>query len=136
VNKAAHVRLLMSKAGESLAVAQDLLAQEHYDFSASRAYYAMFYAAEAALLMRDLQFSKHSAVISRFNREFVKSSLLDPQMFKALQNGFTLRNQGDYGVLPLEPDEARQLLSQAKGFLDAVTGLLRREGYGTGGTTN
>jgi uncharacterized protein (UPF0332 family) len=125
----------MAKADESLAVARDLLKQEHYDFSASRAYYAMFYSAEAALLLRDVQLSKHSAVISHFNREFVKSGLLDPQMFKALQNGFALRNQGDYGVLPLEPDEARHLVSQAETFLAAVRGLLQREGHGAGGAT-
>jgi uncharacterized protein (UPF0332 family) len=128
VNQEEHIRLLMAKADESLAVADGLLAQQHHEFAASRAYYAMFYAAQAALLLRNMQFAKHSAVIARFNREFVKSGVFAPSLFKALEKGFTLRNQGDYGILPLEPDEAASLLVQARDFLVTVRAFLEREG--------
>lgn len=37
-----------------------------YDFAVSRAYYAMFYIAEAFLLGQDLSFSSHAGVISAF----------------------------------------------------------------------
>lgn len=42
MNKDEKIRRLMAKAHESLRVAAELLAQEHMDFSALRAYYAMF----------------------------------------------------------------------------------------------
>ena len=45
-------------------------------FAASRAYYAMFYAAEALLQSRGLAFSKHSAVHAAFGaaRAYLESS--------------------------------------------------------------
>jgi len=57
---------LLRKSRQSLEAAK-LMEQQHYnDFAASRAYYAMFYVAEALLLEYGLSFSKHSAVIAAF----------------------------------------------------------------------
>jgi len=41
---------LLHKAGESLLVAKKLFEDGHCEFAAGRAYYAMFYAADAAVL--------------------------------------------------------------------------------------
>jgi len=43
----------------------------------------------------DLDFSKHSAVIARFGREFVKDGPLDKEMFRTLDAAFAMRNRGD-----------------------------------------
>ncbi len=63
---------LLNKAKERLEVAEELCKSKHYDFSVSRAYYAKFYATQAVLLIRNLSFSKHKAVISAFGKEFIK----------------------------------------------------------------
>ena len=94
MNKAAGVALHMSRAAENLQAARKLLGEGHFGISASRAYYAMFYAAEAALLHRDLQFSRHSAVMSFFDKEFVKPGVFRPKAFKALQGAYDKRIQG------------------------------------------
>lgn len=44
------VNALLAKARESITAANELLRNNHQDFAASRAYYAMFYVAEALLL--------------------------------------------------------------------------------------
>jgi uncharacterized protein (UPF0332 family) len=44
-----EIRALIEKAKESLEVTKNLVRDDHYDFGASRAYYAMFYIAEALL---------------------------------------------------------------------------------------
>ena len=88
----------MEKSTESLDVARSLLRDGHYDFAASRAYYAMFYVAQALLLSRDQSYSKHSAVISAFGREFSKTGILDPKFHRRLIDGQDLRNAGDYGI--------------------------------------
>jgi uncharacterized protein (UPF0332 family) len=64
---------LLLKAKQSLAASQLLLKNDYTDFAASRAYYAMFYAAEALLDSEGLSFSSHSEVISVFGREFAKT---------------------------------------------------------------
>ena len=65
---------LVRKARDSLRAARVLADQEHlYDFAVSRAYYAMFYIAEAFLLGEGLAFSKHSAVIAAFGQRVAKT---------------------------------------------------------------
>ena len=59
---------LLLKARQSLSAARLMLDSEYPDYAASRAYYAMFYIAEAFLEGEGLSFSKHSAVISAFGR--------------------------------------------------------------------
>ena len=65
---------LLTKARRSLAAARRLVADGDLDFAVSRAYYAMFYTAQAFLLGRGLRFSKHSAVIAAFGQEFAKDN--------------------------------------------------------------
>ena len=67
-----ELEALAKKGRRSLAASHRLYAQGDYDFAASRAYYAMFYLAEALLLSQGLSFSKHSAVIAGFGEHFVK----------------------------------------------------------------
>jgi uncharacterized protein (UPF0332 family) len=60
--------------------ATDLLAKQGYfGIAASRGYYALFYIAEALLLRRGLHFSKHSAVIAAYGKEFSRTGDLDPK---------------------------------------------------------
>jgi len=61
---------ILEKARESIDAAKLLAEQGYLDFAASRAYYGMFYAAEALLLHKDLSFSSHSAVIAAYGREY------------------------------------------------------------------
>jgi uncharacterized protein (UPF0332 family) len=66
-------RDLLQKAISSLEAARVLLINEFPEFSASRAYYAMFYVAEAFLEGKEISFSKHSAVISAFGQQFART---------------------------------------------------------------
>ena len=79
-----QVYVLLEKARASLQ-ASEILSREGYpDFVASRAYYAMFYAAEALLLARGLSFSSHSAVMAAFGKEFARTKTLDPKFHRYL----------------------------------------------------
>ncbi|MHC5056258.1 MAG: HEPN domain-containing protein [Planctomycetota bacterium] len=119
-----YIARLMAKADESLDAAQSLLSDGHNAFAASRTYYAMFYAAEAALLRKGLSFSKHAAVMAEFNRVFVKGGVFAPAMFKSLQLGFDTRSQGDYSILPVPRERAEGLLEKAREFVAAVREFL------------
>ncbi|MBN1579383.1 MAG: HEPN domain-containing protein [Anaerolineae bacterium] len=87
-----------ARAQLSLAAARELVSSAYYDFVASRAYYAAFYAATALLLSEELTFSKHSGVIASIHRKFVKTGRLDAQHGKNLNWLFELRGVGDFGV--------------------------------------
>ncbi len=59
---------LVEQAQASLDAARVLRVAGYHGFAASRAYYAMFYAAQALLLSLGLSFSKHSGVIAAFGQ--------------------------------------------------------------------
>ena len=76
------------KARYSLAAAELLTNEGYHDIAASRAYYAMFYVAEALLFSKGLAFSSHSAVIAAYGKEFARTGLLDPQHHQHLRDAF------------------------------------------------
>ena len=129
MNKSQEITALISKAVENLEVGKKLLKEKHYEISASRLYYAIFYAAEAALLHIDLQFSKHSAVIAGFNKEFIKTGILEKSLFKSFQKAFELRNEADYGITPRDKEEVESISKEAKVFVAAVSEYLEKKGY-------
>ncbi|HHP7243546.1 MAG TPA: HEPN domain-containing protein [Elainellaceae cyanobacterium] len=90
-------RELLLKAQQSLEAAKLLLNNNYTDYATSRAYYTMFYVAEAFLEGEGLSFSKHSAVISAFGREFVKSQRISTDFHRFLIEAQALRIAGDYG---------------------------------------
>ena len=93
-----EVEGLLNKARTSLQAARLLHEDGFLDFAASRAYYAMFYAAEALLLNRGLSFSSHSAVIAAFGKEFAKGGAMDARFHRYLIDAQDLRVAGDYGT--------------------------------------
>ena len=128
--KDADISDLIKKAKESLNAAKSLLESRYTDFSASRSYYAMFYAAEAVLLTKNLSFSKHKAVISALGKEFVKSGALPSGLHRHIADAFDVRQAGDYGpVGSVGKEKARVLIENAKEFIETIAGYLKREGY-------
>lgn len=134
MNKPLCLTELIEKAAESLDAAGDLQARAHYGFAASRAYYAMFYAAEAALLHKELQFKKHSAVLAQFNKLFVKAGVFPHEMFVSLRTASDLRMVGDYSTTGVSKGEGERTIREADKFIAAVREYLRGEGYELGET--
>ena len=122
-----ELEALLHKAHRSLAASQRLFEDADYDFAASRAYYAMFYLAEALLLVLGLTFSKHSAVIAAFGQHFVKTGLLRPEHHDALRTAFDQRNVGDYAyTTPFDKETAKRLIERAKAFVKEAETCLRQ----------
>lgn len=108
----------MRKAQESLRAARLLARDELYDFAASRAYYAMFYIAEAFLLEENVAYSKHSAVISAFGQKFTKTGRIPEEYHRYLIEGQESRNIGDYDTGPgLSHDQAAEQIARAAKFI-------------------
>ena len=124
---ATEIAANLERAEQSIRAAQELTAGGFYDFAASRAYYAAFYAATAALLGQGLDLSKHSGVIAAIHQRFIKTGKLSKDQGKELNWLFELRNVGDYGVTVLvsQPDAARAIQA-ADSFLQAIKSLLEQ----------
>ena len=120
-----EVQGLIEKAKESSKVARNLAKDGHYDFAASRGYYAMFYVAEALLAHLGQSYSKHSAVISAFGREYAKSGKFDAKFHQRLIDAQDLRHTGDYGIEEhVSKKQAQAVCDWADEFIAAAEAFL------------
>jgi uncharacterized protein (UPF0332 family) len=110
---------LLFQAQESLAAARILHREKFHGFAAARAYYAMFYVAEAFLLNKGLAFGKHSAVIAAFGENFTRTRVVPPEFHRYLIRGLQVRHAGDYGGAKIvTAEEAAVQINLAEQFVD------------------
>jgi uncharacterized protein (UPF0332 family) len=116
---------LLEKAQRSIEAGQDLLVKGHLEFATGRAYYAMFYIAEALLNEKGLRFSKHGGVHGAFGEHYVKTGLFDAKYHRWLLDSFDQRIMGDYNVaFELTLEEVSVLIDQAIEFLEEARRFL------------
>ncbi len=109
---------LLVKATRSLEAARVLLQTGFPEFAASRAYYTMFYVAEAFLEGEGLSYSKHSAVISAFGQQFARTNRVPTELHRILIEAEQIRRRGDYqNQLTISEDQAFEMIEQAQRFL-------------------
>lgn len=113
-----YTRKLLDKALDAIEAAEGLMDMGKAEFSAGRAYYAMFYTAEALLNEKGLEFSQHGQVIGAYGLHFAKTKELDPKYHRWLVDGFDTRISGDYGVdTGIDNDIVADMINQARDFL-------------------
>lgn len=120
-------RYRLKQAEESLKEAQILFSSEMSLRSViNRAYYAMFYSVLALLIFEPFSSSKHSGIISYFNKRFIKSEIFPVDFGVALRDAFELRQSGDYREL-YEPvrEKVEPLLEKSKIFVDRMITYLK-----------
>jgi uncharacterized protein (UPF0332 family) len=89
----------------------------------NRAYYAMFYAVLALFLKMNvnLKTSKHSGIISMFDKVFILSGKMDKQFSKSLHKMFNARQVADYKELvEVSSDEADDAVEAAREFIEEI----------------
>ncbi|MEZ4864768.1 MAG: HEPN domain-containing protein [Caldilineaceae bacterium] len=112
---------LLTKAEQYLQSAQLLRDHGDYDSSVSRAYYAMFFVAEALLFRLGFSFSSHHAVTAAYGQHFAKTKILEPGFHRALLSAFDMRQRGDYQALSgLTMQDANSTIIDALAFLAAA----------------
>lgn len=116
---------LIRKAQASIASARLLIENGYPDFAISRAYYTMFYVAEALLLNEGLSFSRHAGVISAFGQYLAKTGRVPVEYHRYLIEGQASRHAGDYDLSPnLTPTDAAEQIGRAEQFLKLAEELL------------
>jgi uncharacterized protein (UPF0332 family) len=122
------VRSRLEQADDALNAAPILLEQHSVRAAVNRAYYAMFYAVLALLALRKQETSKHSGVISLFDREFVRPGVFSRDLSQWLHRAFRQRLAADCAPLrTVSDDEAQQMFDEAQAFVARVREHLARE---------
>jgi uncharacterized protein (UPF0332 family) len=124
------LRYRLDQARETLREADILQDAEAPRGAVNRADYAMFYALLALLATKQLSPSKHSGVISLFDREFVKTGIFPPDLSKSLHLAFDRRQVYDYGEMAeLDKIAADEDVADAITFVDAIEQYLTEQGW-------
>ncbi|HAK89302.1 MAG: hypothetical protein A2077_00020 [Nitrospirae bacterium GWC2_46_6] len=120
----------IKKAKDTLIQAEALYNIQQHNGVVNRGYYAMFYAALAIILTKELGTSKHYGVISLLDREFVNKKEIDPIWSKVLRDAFNLRSWGDYDEQAvITAEQAKRLLDNAKSFVSWAEQWLIEKGW-------
>ncbi len=88
----------MKESEESLKDAELLLHNKSYRSSVNRSYYSMFYGILALINTTGANISKHTGVISYFDKEFVKTEIFSKESSRLLHTAFELRQESDYFI--------------------------------------
>lgn len=116
----------LHKAEQCLKSAEIILnAGEDYNLVINRSYYAIFHAMRSILALEGKDFEKHSAVISYFRKEYIKTNRIPVEASHIIGNAFNNRNDSDYEDF-YEPsaEEAKEQFNEAKKFLEIVKSYL------------
>ncbi|MBI3753481.1 MAG: HEPN domain-containing protein [Deltaproteobacteria bacterium] len=125
-----EIKNLLARFQRYIKSAKLLIEDKDYESAVSRAYYAMFYAAEALLLTKEMSFSSHKAVLSAFGEQFVKTGIFTKDFSKTLTRAFEKRQIGDYEfTFTVTEEEANELLIEAEHFIVSVSQYLTKQGF-------
>lgn len=112
----------MKQAEESLEESKYLLSGNKSPRSViNRVYYAMFYSVLALLIYEPYSSSKHSGVLSYFNRHFIKEGIFEKEFGRFLNQAFELRQQEDYReYTTMNLEQISPYIEKAESFIKAV----------------
>lgn len=117
----------LARAEATLSDADLLLERGSLKSAVNRYYYAAFYAARALLATKEMDSSKHSGVISLFQKHFVKSGAIPRDVSKAFPRVFEARVDTDYeDFTVLEKAEADSIREQTAEFVESCKEAINR----------
>jgi uncharacterized protein (UPF0332 family) len=87
---------LLKRSDRYLQTAKILIKEGDFESSVSRTYYAIFFAAQAALLSEGLSYSSHKMTISGFGEHFIKTNIFPREMGREFNRAFDKRQISDY----------------------------------------
>jgi uncharacterized protein (UPF0332 family) len=121
---------LLARAEKYRSTARNLIDMPDYESSASRSYYAMFYATQAVLLTKGIETASHNGAITLFSEHFVKTEIFPREMSRMLSRALAARQMGDYDVeLSISRETALQLCETSTTFIQTIGGYLRERGF-------
>lgn len=126
----AYLRDEMKKAEHSLKAAEKLIKEKLTDDAISRAYYAVFHSARAALKTKGIETKTHKGLITQFALHLVKSGLLETEFGDILRQEKEDRETGDYEPFAsFTLEEAEKRVQDAKRFVERIRKFLKDSGF-------
>jgi uncharacterized protein (UPF0332 family) len=114
----------MEEARERLVAAREALSAGHATVAVSVAYYAMLYAARAALSEDDEHARTHGGTWNLFRRRYVLTDTFDQHLFSLAHRAQEAREKGDYEAVTPASEDAERYVAGADDFIAAIERML------------
>ena len=114
----------MDQARDRAAAALELFEAGHREAAVSAAYYAMLYAARAALSEDDEHARTHRGTWNLFRKRYVMTDAFDDALYRLSQHAQTAREGADYEAATPSEDDAKRYVDGATDFVAAVERML------------
>ncbi|MBE0477816.1 HEPN domain-containing protein [Candidatus Aerophobetes bacterium] len=109
------------RAKEALADAKSIFEHASLFSTVNRIYYAIFYQVVALLLTKDLTSKKHTGIRSLFNKEFVKTEIIQEELAEFYNRMFEFRQKDDYGdFVEFEKQKVKEWLNKTENFINRI----------------
>ena len=107
-----------------LSAKRDLSAAD-YASANNRAYYCLFHAIRAILALDGVDFKKHSAVITRFGQDYLKTDRIPRSFGTLIATASLIRNRSDYeDFYACSIEDTKKLIAGAEDFLRVISAYL------------
>ena len=111
----------LEKAKKCLESAKVLIESADYCSAANRSYYSIFHSIRSILALDGLDFSKHSGVMSYFQKNYVKQGIFDKEYSKILTDAFDIRSESDYDdYYAISKEEVEEQVRNAQFFIEGI----------------
>jgi uncharacterized protein (UPF0332 family) len=119
------VKYRIEQAKEAIKEVNILIEKNLLTLAINRIYYGMFYMLLALALKKGFKTSKHNQLIGWFNKEFVKTGIINQKFGKIINKGFEDRTDGDYGIfVQFEKDEVSMKFFDMKEFISELEKII------------
>ena len=117
----------IEKDEKELKAAKYLYEKDIIKSSLSSSYYSILHSARALLVFKKLDSKKHSGVIVLFNKEYIKTGLINEKAKDMLSKAFYVRIESDYkDFYVASKEEAQEQIDNAEFFLNEILNFIRQ----------
>jgi len=111
----------LEEAERCLRSAKLLYEAEDYKSSVNRSYYCVHNAMRSVFALQGKDYKKHSALMSFFRSEYIKTKVFSDKMSDILRDLFFIRNKSDYeDFYIVSKQDVTEQLDNAEHFLEQV----------------
>lgn len=125
VDKTELINYRLNRASETLEEAKIAIENKRYLLAANRIYYASFYSVSALAIKHEFKTSKHTQLLSWFNKNFVKNGIVEKRLGKFYLDAFEMRQESDYeDFVVIDKTSIDEKYKLASEFVDRIVKLL------------
>lgn len=120
------IKYRLEQARDTIDVVDLLIKNDKLSSAINRIYYGMFYSLLALALQFNFETSKHQQLIGWFNKEFIRTGLIEKEFGRILRDAFENRTSGDYDTFVIfDQAEVLFLFTDMKSFIEQIEVFIR-----------